>query len=342
MTALPRRLAAPLALLLMLFVAPPLAAAPAPGPADRPANTEAAEFFGAVVKVSTKVPSDARTARTLGTEREGSGVVIDGSGLVLTIGYLMLEAESAELTLADGRSVPASLVAYDHDTGFGLLRAASPLGVKPATLGPSAGIGVRDRVLVVPFGGVEMAAPALVVGRRAYAGSWEYLLENAIFTSPPHPSFGGAGLFDLEGRLVGIGSLIVGDAAGPAEQVPGNVFVPVDRLTPILGDLLESGRSAAPRRPWLGLSSEEVRGRLFVTRVAEGGPAAAAGIEAGDMVIGVGGVPVAGLADFYRKVWALGEAGVAVPLDMLHGVKISSVTVKSIDRHHWLKLERSY
>jgi len=335
----PRRLiVAPLVLLLLLFGAPNAIAAPTPGTVE----PEAAALFGAVVKVATKVPADARTASTLGPEREGSGVVIDGTGLVLTIGYLMLEAESAELTLSDGRTVPAALVAYDHDTGFGLLRANAPLGVRPVTLGKSEDLKPQDRVLVAPFGGPPMAMPALVVGRRAYAGSWEYLLEDAIFTSPPHPSFGGAGLFDAEGKLVGIGSLIVGDAAGPDQQMPGNMFVPIDRLTPILGDLLERGRSSAPRRPWLGLSSEEVRGRLFVLRVSKGGPAASAGIAPGDMVIGVGGAPVTGLADFYRKVWALGEAGVAVPLDVLHGVAIRPVTVKSIDRYQWLKLERSY
>jgi S1-C subfamily serine protease len=338
MTMLFHRLAAPLALLLLLLVPPSSFAAPTPGTVE----PEAAVLFGAIVKVATKVPADARTVRSLGPEREGSGVVIDGSGLVLTIGYLMLEAESAEITLAGGRTVPASLVAYDHDTGFGLLRANGPLGVTPVTLGKSSGLGPRDKVLVAPFGGAPMAMPAMVVGRRAYAGSWEYLLENAIFTSPPHPSFGGAGLFDMEGKLVGIGSLIVGDAAGPGRQVPGNMFVPIDRLAPILGDLLERGRSSAPRRPWLGLASEEVRGRLFVVRVSKGGPAHEAGIEVGDMVIGVGGKPVSGLADFYRKVWARGEAGINVPIDILHGTAIAPVTVKSIDRYRWLKLERSY
>lgn len=338
MTVLLRRLAAPLALLLALWAPVPSSAAPAASGEE----TDIATLFSAIVKVATKVPGDARTARTLGAEREGSGVVIDSSGLVLTIGYLMLEAESAEITLADGRTMPASVIAYDHDTGFGLLRASQELGVTPVKLGRSGDVAPRDRVLVAPYGGAPVAMPALVVGRRPYAGSWEYLLEDAIFTSPPHPSFGGAGLFDLEGRLVGIGSLIVGDAAEPGEQMPGNMFVPIDRLTPILGDLLESGRSSAPRRPWLGLSSEELRGRLFVLRVAEGGPAASAGIEAGDMVIGVGGVPVAGLADFYRKVWAQGEAGVSVSLDVLHGMTVRPVTVKSIDRYRWLRLERSY
>ncbi len=338
MTILFHRFAAPLALALLLLSPPASFAAPTPGTGE----PEAATLFGAIVKVATRVPSDARTVRSLGSEREGSGVVIDGSGLVLTIGYLMLEAESAEITLAGGRTVAASLVAYDHDTGFGLLRATRPLNVAPVTLGKSSALGPRDKVLVVPFGGVKLAMPALVVGRRPFAGSWEYLLENAIFTSPPHPQFGGAGLFDMDGRLVGIGSLIVGDAAGPGHQVPGNMFVPIDRLAPILGDLLERGRSSAPRRPWLGLASEEVRGRLFVVRVSRGGPAAHAGIEPGDMVIGVGGTPITGLADFYRKIWALGEAGIAVPIDILHGTNIRTVTVKSIDRYRWLKLGRSY
>jgi S1-C subfamily serine protease len=296
----------------------------------------------AVVKVSTKVPADARTARNLGTEREGSGVVIDGNGLVLTIGYVMLEAISAEIGLAGGRTVPAALVAYDHDTGFGLLRAAAPLGVKPMELGDSKHLTARDQVLVASFGGKSSLMGAYVVSRRPFAGWWEYLLERAIYTSPPHMQFGGAALIGGDGKLLGIGSLIVGNAAGPERPVPGNMFIPIDYLKPILADLLEQGRAAGRPRPWLGLTSEEVRGRLFVMRVARGGPAFQAGIRPGDLVIGVNGKPVSGLADFYRKVWATGDAGVSVPINVLQGITAKPVLVKSSSRYDWLKLNRSY
>ena len=327
------------AALLLIFTAP-THTAPASAQTSNGAP-DIASVLDAVVKITTKIPADARTAKGLGTEREGSGVVIDSSGLVLTIGYLMLEAESVEIGLKDGSTVPATRIAYDHDTGFGLVRAIRPLGVKPAELGDSEKIDVRAPVLAVAHGGQNMTMPALVVSRRPFAGSWEYLLENAIFTAPPHPVFGGAALFSSEGKLVGIGSLIVPDAA-PDAQLPGNMFVPINILRPIFADLLDKGRTQNPLRPWLGLSTDELRGRLFVTRTAEGGPASDAGIEAGDMVIGVSGTPITGLADFYRKVWATGDAGVTIRLDVLKGTSVTPVEIKSIDRYRWLKMNRSY
>ncbi|MPY68722.1 MAG: PDZ domain-containing protein [Alphaproteobacteria bacterium] len=296
----------------------------------------------AVVRVTAAVPGDARSAQTLGTERDGSGVVIDGEGLVLTIGYLILEATSAEITLAGGKRVPAQPIAYDHESGFGLLRASEKLAVPPMALGNSAGVKPQDRVLVASHGGAEMAGGAVVVTRRPFAGSWEYLLEQAIFTTPPHPAFGGAALIGADGGLLGIGSLAVGDAAGADQPLPGNMFVPIDLLKPILADMLEHGRAQGPGRPWLGLSSEEVHGRLFVTRVSRGGPAFKAGIEPGDLVVGVNGAAVENLADLYRKVRAVGKAGAEIPLDVLQGMAVKRVRVKSIDRHDWLKTRSSY
>ena len=192
------------------------------------------------------------------------------------------------------------------------------------------------------FGGKSSLMGAYVVSRRPFAGWWEYLLERAIYTSPPHMQFGGAALIGGDGKLLGIGSLIVGDAAGPAKPVPGNMFIPIDYLKPILADLLEQGRAASTARPWLGLTSEEVRGRLHVMRVARGGPAHQAGIRPGDLVIGVDGKPVTGLADFYRRVWAKGKAGVAVPVNVLQGITAKPVVIKSSSRYDWLRLKRSY
>lgn len=321
-----------------------LFATPSHGAVGAGENTKVEDVLQAVVQVSASIPADARTAGRLGTEREGSGVVIDSEGLVLTIGYLMLEAQSAEIVLGNNRHVAARLIAYDHETGFGLIRAAAPLGVTPLELGTSAEVAERDPVMVASFGGPKAAMAAYVVSRRPFAGWWEYLLEKAIFTSPPHPAFGGAALINSAGKLIGIGSLIVGDAAGPRREVPGNMFVPVDLLKPILGDLLASGRRSGSGWPWLGVTSQEVHGRLFVTRVRPNGPAYSAGIRRGDLILGVAGKPVTGLADFYRKVWSVGKAGVTVPIKLLHGAEMKPVQVKSISRYDWLKLrrERSY
>ncbi len=301
-------------------------------------QARASDVLSAVVGVRTQVPASARTAETLGTEREGSGVVIDDQGLIVTIGYLILEASRAEITLAGGNSLPVQIVGYDHNSGFGLLRANRPLDVTPMKLGDSAALQESARVLVSGFGGAEAARPAIVVSRRPFAGYWEYLLEEAIFTSPPYENFGGAALIGPEGKLLGIGSLVVGDAMRGERTVPGNMFVPIDTLKPILPDMLKIGRSSAPPRPWLGIYSEEHRGHLFVTRLAGGGPAADAGIQVNDMILKIDGSPVTSMEDFYRKLWATGQAGVEVQLLVLRDAQLLSIKIRSGNRYSWLRL----
>ena len=301
--------------------------------------------LSAVVGVHTVVPSDARTAETLGTERLGSGIVIDDKGLVLTIGYLMLEAERAEIIGADGKRLMATVVGYDHNSGLGLLRAAEPLAVKPARLGDSSTLAEGAKVLAVSFAGPQPVVPAFIVSRRDFAGYWEYLLENAIFTSPPHRFHSGAGLFAEDGGLVGVGHLFVGNAAGPNSPMPGNMFVPIDALKPILADLLERGRSAKPAHPWLGVYMGELKGRIFIARVTPGGPAEKSGLKAGDVIVGVGGRRVRDVADLLRKTWAQGDAGVEVPLDILRlegsdDLNVRTFQVPTIDRQDWLKIKR--
>jgi S1-C subfamily serine protease len=295
-----------------------------------------------VVQVTAVVPGNARTADTLGTRREGTGVVIDDSGLVVTIGYLIMEASEVQVSGVGPDAVPASIVAYDHESGLGLVRTIRPLDVAPVDLGEAAALRPMQPLLVVSQAGGFEAVGVYLVDRREFAGYWEYLLEDALFTSPPHGQFGGAALIDEHGQLVGIGSLLVNDAARRDRPVPGNMFVPIDQLKPILGDLLSRGRRADPPRPWLGMTLEEHRGHVFVTRVSPGGPAAAAGMQSDDLILGVGGEPVGGLAEFYRKIWGLGEAGIDVPLDVVQGATVAPTTVKSSDRYRYLRLNPSY
>jgi S1-C subfamily serine protease len=297
------------------------------------------EIVSAVVQVKTTITPDGQTVQSLGRTREGSGVIIDEDGLILTIGYLMVEAHAAEITTNAGRTVPATVVGYDHVTGFGVLRAIEPLKIKPLAFGRSADVKARDPVLIASHGGTDMAGAAYVVAKREFAGNWEYLLDEAIFTSPPHPAWSGAALISRDGKLVGIGSLIVGDAGGNGEGTPGNMFVPIDRLPAILGDLIADGRVSGPGQPWLGVAADEVRGRLVVSRVTPGGPGEKAGIRRGDEIVGVGGTAPRGLADFYRKVWATGAAGTTVPLDVEHDGEKRRIDVKSMNRLDHLKLK---
>lgn len=306
------------------------------------AQEGAENILAAVVGVRSEVPEQARTAGSLGTQRAGSGVVIDSNGLILTIGYLIMEASSVSVELTpDGPTLPADIVAYDYTTGFGLLRTREPLDLPPMPLGSAADLSRTDQVLVVSAGGENAVRPAYVVSRRNFAGYWEYLLEDAIFTSPPHPRFGGAALVGPAGELLGIGSLVVRDALRTNEEdIPGNMFIPIDALEPIFAELLTQGRSTEPARPWLGLYSEEHRGRLFITRVADDGPADRAGITPNSVILGVAGTPVSTLEDFYRQLWEQGTPGADITLNILpqDGLPME-VVVQSGDRYDWLRLE---
>jgi S1-C subfamily serine protease len=292
-----------------------------------------------VVRVKSKAVANARTTRSLGPQREGTGVVIDSDGLVLTIGYLIVEAETVELSTADGRSFPATIVGYDGATGFGLLKALRPLPVKPVQFGQSSSIGEREMVLIVGFDGV---APAYVVSRRPFVGYWEYLLDEAIYTAPATVNWSGAALLNREGKLLGIGSLVINDAMGTRTQVPGNLFVPIDLLKPLLGDLIATGKSSARPRPWIGINTQEVQGNVIVTRVSADGPAEDASIRSGDVIVGIGGQTIAGQADFYTKLWKTGEAGVEVPLDVLRSGRVEKIMVKSIDRDRYYRAKPVY
>jgi S1-C subfamily serine protease len=299
----------------------------------------AEDILKAVVRFKATVPEGARTAGTLGIEREGSGILIDDQGHILTTGYLIIESEAIEVTGPDGRKSTASFVGYDHATGFGLIRAETPLGVRPIELGRSADLAEGAPVLIAGHGGMDSAAGARVMARREFAGYWEYLLENAIYTAPAYPKFAGAALIGADGRLLGVGSLFTPLAIQGVGTLPCNVFIPVDLLQPILADLIDRGRPSAPGRPWLGINSEESHGRVFVTRVTEDGPAEAAGLQPDDLVLKVNGAAVNGLSDFYRKVWACGSAGVEVTLTILKGVEPREVKVRSADRNAFLRME---
>ena len=300
------------------------------------------DLVSAVVRINTHINPEGRTVQGLGREREGSGILIDSDGLVLTIGYLMVEAYAAEVGANNGRTMPANVVGYDQESGFGLLRAIAPLKLKPMPLGKSAEIKEGDPVLIASFGGRGMVAGAYVVAKREFAGSWEYLLDEALFTAPPHPAWSGAALISREGKLMGVGSLIVGDAGGGSDKAPGNMFVPIDRLSPILGDLIATGRMVGPARPWLGINTDEMGGRLFVSRVTPASPAERAGITRGDVIVSVKGEQPKSLADFYRRVWAQGSAGDTVALDVLQDSEVRRIEVKSMNRLDNLKLKSTF
>ena len=329
---------------LLVLCASALAIGTAALAADTPAQPRAGQReltvdALSVVKIKSQAVRDARSADTLGNQREGTGVVIDTNGLVLTIGYLITEAEKVELSTADGKVFPATVIGYDNTTGMGLVKALTPLPIQPVDFGESARIAERELVLIVGFDGV---APAYVVSKRPFVGYWEYVLDEAIYTAPATVNWQGAALLSREGKLLGIGSLVVGDAMGTRANVPGNMFVPIDLVKPVLGDMIANGKSTAKPRPWIGVNTQEVQGNLIVTRVSPESPAEDAGLQKGDVIVGIGGKTFQGQKDFYTKLWASGNAGVDVPLDVLKGNRVEQFTVKSIDRERYFRPKPVY
>ncbi|MCC6196272.1 MAG: serine protease [Burkholderiales bacterium] len=290
----------------------------------------------AVVRLASRIPEDGFTASILGTERIGNGVVIRDNGLIVTIGYLITEAETVWITANDGRAMPGHPLAYDFATGMGLVLPLAPLGIRPIAFGSAADVSVDDEVYVIGHGGRGHALKAEVFARREFAGYWEYLLDVALFTSPPHPEWSGAALLDRRGRLIGIGSLFVQEAAGD-EVRKGNMFVPIDVLTPILESLVTTGRSQRPSQPWLGMYTSEDNQRLVVGGLAEGGPAERAGVRQGDVIVAVADKRVATLAELFRSVWQLGPCGTEIPITLGRDGKTLPVIVQSADRGDYLK-----
>jgi S1-C subfamily serine protease len=303
------------------------------------AATQAEEVLKAVVKIRALIPEDARTASVLGTEREGHGIVFDPKGHILTAGYLIVESERIEVTGSDGRKLAASFIGYDHATGLGILRAEGQLHVEPMKFGSASDLKEGAPVIVAGHGGLEAAIGARVVARREFTGYWEYILDQAIYTAPAYAQFAGAALIGPDGELLGVGSLFTQLSVPGMGMLPCNVFIPIDLLHPILDDLIATGRSKQPARPWLGIHAEETHQRVFITRITAGGPAEEAGLQPDDLVLTVNGKAVNGLSDFYRKVWEAGSAGTQVKLGILKGIEVKEITVRTGDRNRFLLMK---
>jgi S1-C subfamily serine protease len=306
-----------------------------PKPADYDYDLDAA--LSSVVGLRATVPDDAFTAETLGTERAGHGVIIRENGLVLTIGYLVTEAETIWLSLGDGRAVPGHTLAYDQESGFGLVQALAKLDLPALSLGHSAAARVGERVVVGGVGGRERSVAASIVAKQEFAGYWEYVLDEAIYTGPAHPNWGGTALIGPAGELLGIGSLQLEQerTKGATERL--NMIVPIDLLKPILDDLLTHGRRPTPPRPWLGLYATEVEDRIVVVGLANRGPAQQADLRIGDIVLSVNDEDVTGLGEFFRGIWSLGNAGVEVPLTIYRDGRTFDLSVTSADRNRFFR-----
>jgi S1-C subfamily serine protease len=308
-------------------------------PANQPRAIDYAfdldRVLASVIGLHSIIPNDAFSADNLGTERAGNGVLID-DGLVLTIGYLITEAEAVWLHVGDGRVVQGHALGFDSESGFGLVQALGHIDLDPVPLGSSASAKIGDRVVLGGAGGRTRSVASHIAAKQEFAGYWEYLLDEAMFTYPAHPNWGGAGLISNRGELIGIGSLqLEREREGNSEHV--NMVVPIDLLKPVLDDLRKFGRVNKPARPWLGMYSAEIENKIVVVGISAKGPAARAELKAGDVILAVNGEMVSSLTLFYRKLWSLGTAGVDVPLTVYHEGVTFDVVLASTDRIKLLK-----
>jgi len=304
----------------------------------KPSETQfdLARAFDAVVLVRAEVPEDAYSAATLGTERSGYGAVIREDGLVLTIGYLINEATQIWLTTNRGALVAAHPLAYDQATGFGLIQPLGQMDAPHLERGSAADVNVGDSAFVIGHGGSGHSLKTRLIAKQEFAGYWEYLLDEALFTAPAHPQWGGAALLDAQGNLIGVGSLLVQQEVN-GQPIHVNMFVPIDLLAPIYNAMLKTGRSPHPPRPWLGMSTQDPGGQLVVSRISADGPASRAGIQVGDLVLSVGGTRVHTLPELFRAIWRTGQAGVEVPLTLSRAGDLLQLTVQSGDRNDFLR-----
>jgi S1-C subfamily serine protease len=306
-----------------------------PNPQDYGFNLD--RTLSSIVTLRSIIPADASTAEALGTERAGNGVIVRENGLVLTIGYLVTEAETVWLKLSDGRSVSGHVLAFDQETGFGLVQPLMRLDLPSLSFGNSSSAKVGDKVIIAGGGGRSHSIAGNIVAKQQFAGYWEYFLDEAIFTAPLHPNWGGTALIGSQGELLGIGSLQLERTRDGGRAEPINMIVPIDILKPVFEDLIKLGRTKRPARPWLGLYSTELDNHIVIAGVAKRGPAKRAELKIGDIVLAVAGKEVKDLAHFYHQIWSLGSAGVNVPLTIHREGDTFDVTIRSGERTQYLK-----
>jgi S1-C subfamily serine protease len=293
--------------------------------------------LASVVAVRTTIPQDAYTASRLGTERAGSGVVIGSDGLILTVGYLLTEAEAVWVIDNTGRAMPAQVIGQDQDSGFGLVQPLQHMHRPPLSLGKSSEAAIGDSLIIASFGGSEHAKATRIIAKQEFAGYWEYLLDEGIFTAPAHPQWTGAAAIDRAGNLVGIASLIFQQFTMGSTNIDANLIIPIDLLKLALPDLMKFGKVDRPPRPWLGLWTAESDNKLVIAGLNDKGPAKRGGLQVGDVVIGIAGSPVTTLGAMYRRIWSLGNAGVTVPFEVLREGRRLEISVASVDRQSRLK-----
>jgi len=278
------------------------------------------------------VPETAMTSELLGTERNSHAVQISQDGLLLTVGYSVMEASEIWLTNRKGQTTEAILLAQDYDSGLALLRPLSPIGLLTLETATTDKLHEGQELSVLASNEKELI-PVDLFAVEEFAGRWEYVLDRGLFTFPLYERWSGAALLDSAGKLVGLGSLALGMRNPEGEVEPGNLFIPVELVMPHIEHLRDHGQKPGTLRPWLGTLVEEHDSELYVVGLYHGAPAARAGIKPGEIILSVARQPVTSMAGFFRSIWHYGPAGTAIPLTLSDGNKTREVVLDTTDRN---------
>jgi S1-C subfamily serine protease len=322
-----------LLLLALLVPAASLAAPNEPPSPIVPANSDKApahlqKIIPAVVGIHSKIPLDRPSVLTLGPLRWGSGVIYDPQGYILTVGYIVSDAAEIQVSLQDGRTVPARLVGVDAQSGIGVIKMegegpwpAAPLGdsTRAAVGDTTATLGVdSDKKLVVTQGSIQEI--------KRFAGYWEYMIDRALIVAPYNPSFGGSPLVNGRGEVIGVTSLRLGETP----QV--NLAIPIEYFIAVREELLaKGGLPSRPPRPWIGVYTVPTPQGLIVAGGSPTGPAAEAGFQRGDVIVRLNGQSVEGQEDFYQKLWQT-KVGDEIAIVVLRENKFEILKLKTVDR----------
>jgi S1-C subfamily serine protease len=253
----------------------------------------------ATVAVAVEVPETHPSAAILGTERLGTGVVVDRAGLLLTVNYVVIGASSVEVTLLDETRVDGRVVAHDFASGLAVIE-ISAHGLAALDLCPSSALGVGQDIFIVAAAGENKrrANSGMITSIAPFDAYWDYSLDRAITTTAMNPGLGGAPLLDSHGRVAGIASLDLNEIGR------FTLAIPVDDFLTHRNELLQHGRRVSrPARAWVGLYCYTFRDHVVIAGVLPGTPAEQAGLAAGDVVLTVDGQTIANRHELYSALW---------------------------------------
>jgi S1-C subfamily serine protease len=289
-------------------------------------------LLSSVVHIHTEVPSAHPSTRILGDERMGTGTVVDPSGLILTVNYVVMGGETIQVTLARGRALRAEIVAQDFEVGLALLRVKRQ-GLPAAPVTASESLTRGDPVFALGSTGPRerRVAGGLVTYLGEFEAYWEYLLDRGIVSSAANPGFGGGPLFTLSGKMVGVVSLNLNEIARSSLAIPVECYLRNQE------EFVRFGRVVSrPQRAWLGVFAHVLEEGVVVAGLVPNGPGARSGIQEGDLIVSLDAREVPTRKDLYLSLWRHAP-GEKMTLEVMRDNQVRRLSVTAGDRADFYK-----